>query len=83
MNNRTVEIGVGLFVALGIAALFMLAMQVSNLGMLSSSSDSYLLTAGFENIGGGPEYGDANQRRFADVSCTVRCRCQYSDDHHQ
>ena len=52
MNNRTVEIGVGLFVALGIAALFMLAMQVSNLGMLTSSSDSYLLTAGFENIGG-------------------------------
>ena len=51
MNNRTVEIGVGLFVALGIAALFMLAMQVSNLGTVSSS-DSYTLTAGFENIGG-------------------------------
>ena len=51
MNNRTVEIGVGLFVALGIAALFMLAMQVSNLGTVSSS-DSYILEAGFENIGG-------------------------------
>lgn len=51
MNNRTVEIGVGLFVALGLAALFMLAMQVSNLGTVSSS-DSYILKAGFENIGG-------------------------------
>ncbi|HAJ91290.1 MAG TPA: outer membrane lipid asymmetry maintenance protein MlaD [Gammaproteobacteria bacterium] len=52
MNNRTVEIGVGLFVALGIAALFMLAMQVSNLGTFVSADDSYLLEAGFENIGG-------------------------------
>ncbi len=51
MNNRTVEIGVGLFVALGIASLFMLAMQVSNLGTVTSS-DSYMLKAGFENIGG-------------------------------
>ena len=53
MNNRTVEIGVGLFVALGIGALFVLAMQVSNLGVFAGgSNDSYLLTAGFENIGG-------------------------------
>lgn len=46
-----VEIGVGLFVALGIAALFMLAMQVSNLSTMASS-DGYRLIAGFENIGG-------------------------------
>jgi phospholipid/cholesterol/gamma-HCH transport system substrate-binding protein len=52
LNNRTVEIGVGLFVALGIAALFMLAMQVSNLGSFISVDDSYVLKAGFENIGG-------------------------------
>jgi phospholipid/cholesterol/gamma-HCH transport system substrate-binding protein len=52
LNNRTVEIGVGLFVALGIAALFMLAMQVSNLGAFVSADDSYVLEAGFENIGG-------------------------------
>ena len=52
MNNRTVEIGVGLFVALGLAALFMLAMQVSNLGTFISPDDSYVLEAGFENIGG-------------------------------
>ncbi|MCG6898563.1 MAG: outer membrane lipid asymmetry maintenance protein MlaD [Gammaproteobacteria bacterium] len=51
MNSRTVEIWVGVFVALGIAALFMLAMQVSNLGTLSRN-DGYIITAGFENVGG-------------------------------
>jgi phospholipid/cholesterol/gamma-HCH transport system substrate-binding protein len=51
LNSRTVEIGVGLFVALGIAALFMLAMQVSNLSAMTTG-DSYLLKAAFENIGG-------------------------------
>ena len=53
MNNRTIEIGVGLFVATGIAALFMLAMQVSNLGSIGSGSgDSYIISATFENVGG-------------------------------
>jgi phospholipid/cholesterol/gamma-HCH transport system substrate-binding protein len=51
LNNRTVEIGVGLFVAIGIGALFMLALQVSNLGN-SISGNSYVITAAFENIGG-------------------------------
>lgn len=52
MNSRTLEIGVGLFVAAGMAALFMLAMQVSNLATLGGDDDSYTVTAGFENIGG-------------------------------
>ena len=52
MNSRTVEISVGLFVALGMAALFMLAMQVSNLASLGTDGDSYSLTAAFENVGG-------------------------------
>lgn len=52
MNTRTVEIGVGLFVAFGLAALFMLAMKVSNLGTLGGGGDSYTITAAFENIGG-------------------------------
>lgn len=51
MNSRTVEIGVGLFVALGIAALFMLAMQASNLSTMTGG-DGYIITAGFENVGG-------------------------------
>jgi len=50
MNNRIVEIWVGVFVALGIAALFMLAMQVSNLTTLGRG-EGYVLTAAFENIG--------------------------------
>jgi phospholipid/cholesterol/gamma-HCH transport system substrate-binding protein len=45
------EVAVGLFVALGIAALFMLAMQVSNMSSLGRS-ESYVITAGFQNIGG-------------------------------
>ena len=51
MNTRKTEIGVGLFVALGFAALFMLAMQVSNLAVMRQG-DSYLISAAFENIGG-------------------------------
>jgi len=52
VNNRTIEIGVGLFVACGLAALFVLAMQVSNLASLGVDDDSYTVTAAFENIGG-------------------------------
>jgi len=50
-NSKTVEIIVGLFVALGVAALFMLAMKVSNLSAFSSGG-GYVITARFENIGG-------------------------------
>jgi phospholipid/cholesterol/gamma-HCH transport system substrate-binding protein len=45
------EIVVGLFVALGLAALFMLAMKVSNLSA-ATGEDGYNVTARFENIGG-------------------------------
>jgi len=51
MHTRTVEIGVGVFIALGFAALFMLSMQVSNLGAFLDT-DSYEITAHFQNIGG-------------------------------
>ena len=51
MQSRSVEIWVGLFVAAGLAALFMLAMQVSNLSTLGSD-EGYDVTARFENIGG-------------------------------
>lgn len=51
MRVKQLEIMVGVFVAAGIAALFMLAMKVSNLSALDEG-DSYLLTARFENIGG-------------------------------
>jgi phospholipid/cholesterol/gamma-HCH transport system substrate-binding protein len=50
-HSRTVEIGVGLFIALGLAALFMLAMKVSNLAAFSGG-DGFDVTARFQNVGG-------------------------------
>ncbi len=51
MQSRTVEIVVGLFVAAGLAALFMLAMKVSNLSTFDTS-EGYVLKARFDAIGG-------------------------------
>ena len=50
-DSRAMEIGVGVFVAGGLAALFMLAMQVSNLST-SMSSHGYEVSAAFQNVGG-------------------------------
>lgn len=51
MQSRTIEIWVGIFVALGFVALVMLAMQVSNLSSLYAD-EGYIITAEFENVGG-------------------------------
>ena len=51
MQSRMVEIWVGVFVALGFAALLMLAMQVSNLSSLYADA-GYEITARFRNVGG-------------------------------
>lgn len=51
MNTRTIEVSVGLFVALGMAALFMLAMKVSNLATYGGGK-GYIVSASFDNIGG-------------------------------
>jgi len=51
MNKRVVEIGVGIFVATGLAALLILALQVSNLTLLGNGP-SYQVTARFENSSG-------------------------------
>lgn len=51
MQSKSMEILVGIFVAAGIGALFVLAMQVSNLSSFSEE-EGYLLKANFENIGG-------------------------------
>ncbi len=48
---RYVEIAVGIFVALGIAALVMLAMKVSNVAEVSLRN-GYNVIARFDNIGG-------------------------------
>lgn len=49
--SKKIELAVGFFVALGIAALLMLALSVANSGV-SGSGDSYDLYAKFDNIGG-------------------------------
>ncbi len=51
MTTRTIEIAVGIFVALGLAGLFMLAMQVSNISEYRNT-DGYTVNAYFTNIGG-------------------------------
>lgn len=51
MNTRTIEIMVGIFVAAGMAALFMLAMKVSNLATYGGG-EGYVIAARFDNIGG-------------------------------
>lgn len=50
-QSRTVQIWVGLFVALGFASLFILAMKVSNISALTEQ-EGYIINANFENIGG-------------------------------
>jgi len=51
MFNKYVHVAVGVFIALGLAALFMLAMKVSNLSSMSDEQ-GYEVVARFENIGG-------------------------------
>jgi phospholipid/cholesterol/gamma-HCH transport system substrate-binding protein len=51
IQSKQTEILVGLFVAAGLAALFVLAMKVSNLGSISDDA-GYKVTAHFQNIGG-------------------------------
>ena len=50
-QKKSTEVTVGLFVMLGLAALFFLAMKVSNLSAFSDEQ-GYRVTAEFENIGG-------------------------------
>lgn len=50
-HSKTQDTLVGLFVAIGIAALFYMALQISNLGSYSNS-DSFTVSARFQNSGG-------------------------------
>jgi len=51
MQNRTLEIGVGLFLLAGVLALLLLALRVSGL-TLGSAEGSYRVYAHFDNIAG-------------------------------
>lgn len=50
-TSRTQEIWVGVFVALGLAAIFMMALKVSNFSSFSQS-ETYTVDLYFDNIGG-------------------------------
>ncbi len=50
MNARNIEILVGLFVTLGVAAFLVLALKVANAG-LAGSDETFTLKAKFDNIG--------------------------------
>ncbi len=73
--NRTLEIGTGMFVLLGFAALFFLTTQLPSSGLkLSSAKKGFHLTAEFDNIGdlkvgspvtiAGVRVGDVNKIHF-------------------
>src|SRR5215471_6193341 len=51
-SNRTLEIGTGLFVLLGFAALFFLTTQLPGSGLkFNRTQQGYHVTAGFDNVG--------------------------------
>jgi phospholipid/cholesterol/gamma-HCH transport system substrate-binding protein len=51
-SNRTLEIGTGLFVLLGFASLFFLAMQLPQSGLkIAGTKSGYHVSADFDNIG--------------------------------
>jgi phospholipid/cholesterol/gamma-HCH transport system substrate-binding protein len=51
MSRTTLDLWVGFFVAIGLAALLFLALKVGNL-TTSSSGETYAIQAKFDNIGG-------------------------------
>ena len=74
-TNATLEIGTGMFVALGFAALFFLTTQLPTTGLkLAGSKSGYHITAEFDNIGdlkvgspvtiAGVRVGDVNKIHF-------------------
>lgn len=72
MQSRAVELLVGFFVCLGIAAIFILTMRVSNLAD-TSDIQGYKVTAAFNNIGGLKEGAPVNMAgvrigRVADIT---------------
>ena len=52
MQRKAIDVWVGMFVLLGIAALMFLALKAGNLSSLNFSSQQYTVSARFDNIGG-------------------------------
>jgi len=51
MQTRSLEVLVGFFVCLGIAAVFILTLRVASLNKVGDSGSSFVVTAKFENTG--------------------------------
>jgi len=51
MTRKTLDLWVGVFVAIGLGALLFLALKVGNLASFSAA-ETYLIKANFDNIGG-------------------------------
>ncbi len=51
MTRKTLDLWVGVFVAIGLGALLFLALKVGNLASFSAA-ETYLVKANFDNIGG-------------------------------
>jgi len=95
MNRKLLDLWVGFFVAIGIAALLFLALKVGNLSA-SNFLETYQLTAKFDNIGGlkvrgpvksaGVVVGRVSEVRFdpqtyeAIVTLNVDARYQFPKD---
>ncbi|MFC3625472.1 outer membrane lipid asymmetry maintenance protein MlaD [Vogesella amnigena] len=95
MKRSTIDLWVGLFVALGIAAVTFLSLKVANLTP-QSDSNTYTLVAEFDNIGGlkvkapvkssGVVVGRVSnialdtKRYVASVTITVNSQYQFSRD---
>lgn len=91
MNTRIVEIWVGIFIAAGAAALFMLSMKVSNL-VTYTDDEGYIITAKFEDASGlkvrspvamaGVRLGRVIDIKFDNISLeaivTMRIESQYN-----
>ncbi len=52
MQSRALEMLVGLFVSLGVAAVFVLTFRVASLDTVGNGDETYRVVATFENIGG-------------------------------
>jgi phospholipid/cholesterol/gamma-HCH transport system substrate-binding protein len=93
-TNTTLEIGTGMFVALGFAALFFLTTQLPTTGLkLAGAKSGYHVTAEFDNIGdlkvgspvtiAGVRVGDVNKIHFDPKTfkavVTLRIDKQYNE----
>ena len=88
MHRKTIDVWVGLFVLLGLAALVFLALKAGNMSTLSFNK-SYAITGKFDNIGGlkpqapvksaGVVVGRVGEIRFDDKSYQAMVRLDMED----